>query len=369
MAGTQTQPYRRWCVSMYKLPSLHEMRLLKLLCSEVGSCLCERVFERTQSNWIRYTVMLLRHLTIDMVRFLPLMDPIYALSTHKCAHIECSFFHALRSICLTHGNTKPISLCRLVCDSPKPSVDAAVATTELVFSLAIISTYLSIMHVLSQPVFSIFFQCQRFANFFSLLSSHSHARHHITSHNIVCLQFSRCHFSFTSFSLPVNFDACVCACVWGFFLFIVIIIFDQQLLGIRFSLKLFKWWHSTAIFSKFVCVRYFVSLFLFFHFQEASKKEHLYEIPPHHYSIIKLVVIAVTNGKAFKPKQDFSLTHSFYSPYLLKKKKTKLEKDRELRSDDRNERSFGEFFFLSSFFFGFWTVLMCNAFESIDAVV
>lgn len=154
--------------------------------------------------------MLLRHLTIDMVRFLPLMDPIYALSTHKCAHIECSFFHALRSICLTHGNTKPISLCRLVCDSPKPSADAgAVATTELVFSLATISTYLCIMHVLSQPVFSIFFQCQRFANFFSLLSSHSHARHHITSHNIVCLQFSRCHFSFTSFSLPVNFDACV----------------------------------------------------------------------------------------------------------------------------------------------------------------
>lgn len=174
----------------------------------------------------------------------------------------------------------------------------------------------------SASVFNIFSMstiCQLlFPPFFTLARTPSH---HITSHNIVCLQFSRCHFSFSSFSLPVNFDSCVCACVRGFFLFIVIIIFDQQLLGIRFSLKLFKWWHSTAIFSKFVCVRYFVSLFLFFHFQEASKKEHLYEIPPHHYSIIKLVVIAVTNGKAFKPKQDFSLTHSFYSAYLLKKKK------------------------------------------------
>lgn len=185
-------------------------------------------------------------------------------------------------------------------------------------------------------------------SFPSFLHTRTHA---ITSHHITSFAFN-----FLDAISRLLLSLCqwisMRVCVRGFFLFIVIIIFDQQLLGIRFSLKLFKWWHSTAIFSKFVCVRYSVSLFLFFHFQEASKKEHLYEIPPHHYSIIKLVVIAVTNGKAFKPKHDFSLTHSFYSAYLLKKKKTKLEKDRELRSDDRNERSFGEFFFLS--FVLFW---------------
>lgn len=151
--------------------------------------LCERVFERTQSNWIPYTVMLLRHLTIDMVRFLPLMDPIYALSTHKCARISNALFFALSSISFfshTHASTylyrniKPFSVCRLVCNSPKPSVDA-VATTELVFfALATISTYLCVYWV--SQCFQCFFNVNDLPTFFLsfLFTLARTAAHHIT---------------------------------------------------------------------------------------------------------------------------------------------------------------------------------------------
>lgn len=153
-----------------------------------GVCLC--VCERTQSNWM-YSTHTHTYLTIDMVRFLPLMAPIYALSTVKCAHFVCSLFALLTLfLFLSHRHVyklthQPIyiqtpvhSPRRRMCDSPKPNAIAVVATTELHFSLATISAYWYVYSV------SQCFQCRRFANvfshFFFFFFLYSRTHHHIT---------------------------------------------------------------------------------------------------------------------------------------------------------------------------------------------
>lgn len=233
------------------------------------------------------------------------MDPIYVLSTHKCAHrmlflsLSLSFctphFLLINLFIFKHQLILPIDVCvirrnrirlRMLCCNYRTSFFSFSPQYRPIY------TYV----LFSQSVFSMSTICQRF--FFT------RTHHHITSHrkpSIFLMPFP------VRFFLFANEFRDVRLCMCGFFLFIIIIIFDQQLLRIRFS---WSFLNGFLCHFSYICVR---AIFFFALLSSRKKKREKTHIKAPHTQMYH----QIGSNSGYKWKSIQAKTRLKFNAFIL----------------------------------------------------